>query len=94
MRMRIVMCAVQRHQLWAGLVHPSKMSTQSQPYRIASREAPSKVTKERLAQILQQGIQECGRAARQMCQQSGSREVGQLGGGERIHFFSLSLRFC
>ena len=39
------------------------------------REQPSKVTKQRLSQILQQEVQECGRAARQMCQQSGSREV-------------------
>ena len=57
------------------------MSTQSLPPRVSSREPPSKVTKDRLTQILQQEIHECGRVAKQMCQQSGSREVGVAGGG-------------
>ena len=41
------------------------------------REQPSKVTKDRLAQILQQEVLECGRVARQLCRQSGSREVSR-----------------
>ena len=53
------------------------MSTLSSPSpKTGRKEAPSKVTKERLAHILQQEVQECGRVARQLCQQSKSREVG------------------
>ena len=51
------------------------MSTLSLPPKLP-KEQPSKVTKDRLGQILQQEVLECGKAARQMCQQSGSREVG------------------
>ncbi len=63
-----------------GASRAGDMSTQSQLSHGAARaprEKPSKVTKQRLSQILQQEVQECGRAARQMCQQSGSREVSQ-----------------
>ena len=40
-----------------------------------TREKPSAVTKERLSQLMQQEVLDCGKVARQICQQSGSREV-------------------
>jgi len=55
------------------------MSTQSQATpRKQPREMPSVVTKERLSQIMVQEITEAGRVARQICHQSGSREVSRL----------------
>lgn len=36
---------------------------------------PSNVTKERICSLVQQQVNESGKLARQLCQQSGSREV-------------------
>ena len=39
------------------------------------RERPSKVAKQRISSLAEQKLQECGRLARDLCQNSGSREI-------------------
>ncbi len=65
--------------------------------RKPAREKPSVVTKERLSQIMVQEITETGRVARQICQQSGSREVRsgliQMNWGDVTHIPVYPLKF-
>ena len=44
-------------------------------HKVKDKEKPSKVTKDRLAFLVEQEITECGKMARHVCQHSGSREV-------------------
>ena len=56
---------------------PSRSLSQSiaGPRRREPRNKPSNVTKERINSLIQQQVNESGKIARQLCQQSGSRDV-------------------
>jgi len=40
-----------------------------------TRERPSKVAKQRISTLAEQKLQECGKLARDLCHNSGSREI-------------------
>jgi len=43
--------------------------------RDGARERPSKVAKQRISSLAEQKLHECGRLARDLCHNSGSREI-------------------
>lgn len=62
---------------------PPRTRAQTNQEKMASRnskpkEKPSKVTKDRLTHLLEQDINECGKMAKYLVQQSGSREVSKI----------------